>query len=74
MQILRSLFASVKLVRQISTPGSVKPSEMAIQAVVKLTFKFHNPFENEMFLMLVDAHSKWIETFVTHGSTSSIVI
>ena len=39
-----------------------------------LHLDFAGHFENEMFLVLVDAHSKWIEISVTHGSTSSIVI
>ena len=40
----------------------------------RLHLDFAGPFENHMFLVLIDAYSKWIETFVTSSSTSSTVI
>ena len=46
----------------------------SVEHALALYLDFAGPFENQMFLVLVDAHSKWIETFVTHSSTSSIVI
>ena len=32
------------------------------------------PFEDKMFLILIDAHSKWIEAFCTQKATSRVVI
>ena len=40
----------------------------------RLHLDFAGPFGNCMFLVLIDAHSKWIETFPTSNSTSFTVI
>ena len=40
----------------------------------RLHVDFAGPFENKMFLILIDAHSKWIEAFQTSNATSRTVI
>ena len=40
----------------------------------RLHADFAGPFENKMFLILIDAHSKWIEAFQTSNATSRTVI
>ena len=35
---------------------------------------YAGPFEGKMILILIDAHSKWVEAICTHGSTSTVVI
>ena len=44
----------------------LNPSKWPSKLWSRLHLDFVGPFENEMFLV-------WIETFVTHGSTSSII-
>jgi len=44
---------------------------MAYQTLVQ---DFASPFLRRMFLVLIDAHSKWIEAYVTSSATSSVVI
>ena len=40
----------------------------------RLHLDFAGPLFGKMFLVLIDAHSKWIEVFPTNGSTSLVVI
>ena len=40
----------------------------------RLHLDFSNPFLGWMFLILIDAHSKWIETFITSLATSTALI
>ena len=40
----------------------------------RLHLDFAGPFENRMFLVIFDAHSKWIESFPTKNATSTVVI
>ena len=40
----------------------------------RLHLDFMGPFEDRMFLILIDAHSKWIEAFCTQKATSRVVI
>ena len=34
---------------------------------------YAGPFLGRMFLVLIDAHSKWIEAYATSSATSSVV-
>lgn len=38
------------------------------------SFDFAGPMNGKMYLVIIDAHSKWIEAFVTTSSTSTTVI
>ena len=40
----------------------------------RLHLDFAGPVDGKMFLVLINAHSKWIEIFPTNGSTSAVVI
>ncbi len=40
----------------------------------RIHLDFAGPFENRMFLVIIDAHSKWIESFPTKNATSTVVI
>ena len=40
----------------------------------RLHLDFMGPFEDRMFLILINAHSKWIEAFCTQKATSIVVI
>ena len=35
---------------------------------------YTDPFQGKLILILIDAHSKWVEAICTPGSTSTIVI
>ena len=40
----------------------------------RLHLDFASPFQGKMLLVLVDAHSKWLEVFITSSATSEVVI
>ena len=40
----------------------------------RLHLDYAGPFEGKMILILIDAHSKWVEAVCTPGSTSAVVI
>ena len=40
----------------------------------RLHLDFAGPLQNKMFLIFIDAHSKWVEAFPTNSSTSAVVI
>ena len=40
----------------------------------RLHLDFAGPFQGKMFLVLVDAHSKWMEVFITSSATSEVVV
>ena len=44
------------------------------QPWARLHFDYAGPFEGKMILILIDAHSKWVEAICTHGSISAVVI
>ena len=35
---------------------------------------YAGPFQGHMFLVVIDAHSKWIEAWPVHAATSSAII
>ena len=40
----------------------------------RLHIDYVGPFMNSMFLLIIDAHSKWVEIFKTSSSTSAATI
>ena len=50
------------------------PWEWPKQPWVRIHADFAGPFLGKMFLILIDAHSKWIEVHITTSTTSSITI
>ena len=60
---------------QSSPPiASLNPWKWPTRPWSRLHLDFMGPFEDRMFLILIDAHSKWIEAFCTQKSTSRVVI
>ena len=50
------------------------PWEWPKQPWVRIHADFAGPFLGKMFLILIDAHSKWIEVHITASATSSVTI
>ena len=40
----------------------------------RLHLNFAGPFLNYMFLVIIDAHTKWLEVIPLHGATSQLTI
>ena len=52
----------------------LQPWKWPTRPWARLHLDFAGPLFGKMFLVLIDAHSKWIEAFPTTGSTSAVVI
>ena len=52
----------------------LNPWKLPIRPWSRLDLDFIGPFEDIMFLILIDAHSKWIEAFFTQKATSKVII
>ena len=50
------------------------PWKWPSQPWTRLHIDFAGPMNGKMYLVIIDAHSKWIEAFVTTSSTSTTVI
>ena len=60
---------------QSSPPlAPLNPWKWPTRPWARLHLDFAGPFEGKMFLILIDAHSKWIEAVVTSSTSSSVVI
>ena len=59
-----------------STPpvARLHPWSWPTRPWARLHLDYAGPFEGKMILILIDAHSKWVEAICTHGSTSAVVI
>ena len=55
-------------------PAPLQPWSWPTRPWSRLHLDYAGPFLSKMILVLIDAHSKWIEAFVTSRSTSSVVI
>ena len=47
---------------------------VAKQALVEVTVDFAGPFQGHLFLLVVDAHSKWLEAITVTSTASSTAI
>ena len=63
-----------QLVQASPPPVPISPWRWPSRPWVRLHLDFAGPLENQMFLILIDAHSKWIEAFPTTNSTLTTVI
>ena len=61
-------------VSSMPPPAPLQPWSWPSRPWSRLHLDFAGPFLGKMFLVLIDAHSKWIETFITPSATSSVVI
>ena len=60
---------------QSSPPAApLNPWKWSTRPWARLHLDYAGPFENRMFLILIDAHSKWIEAVCTKRATSTAVI
>ena len=50
------------------------PREWPHKPWIRLNLDYAGPFLGKMFLIVMDAHSKWIEAFPMNTSTSSATI
>ena len=59
-----------------STPSValLQPWSWPTRPWARLHLDYAGPFQGKMILILIDAHSKWIEAICTPGSTSAVVI
>jgi transposase InsO family protein len=55
-------------------PAPLNPWKWPTRPWSRLHLDFAGPFEHKMFLILIDAHSKWIEAFSVSNATSQTVI
>ena len=65
---------SCQSVKSMPPLAPLQPWSWPTRPWSRLHLDFAGPLEGKMFLVLIDAHSKWIETFVTSSSTSAVVI
>jgi len=56
------------------TKAPLHPWEWATTPWQRIHIEFAGPFQNSMFLVVVDAHSKWPEVFPVSSTTSSSTI
>ncbi len=56
------------------SPAPFSPWQWPSRPFAQLHLDFAGPFENKMFLVEINAHSKWIEDFCVSKATSSVVI
>ena len=63
-----------QLVQAMPPTAPLQPWSWPSRPWSRLHLDFAGPVEGKMLLILIDAHSKWIEVFVTSSSTSAIVI
>ena len=68
------LCQACQVVQSLPPHVPLNPWKWPSRSWARLHLDFAGPLENRMFLVLIDAYSKWIETFPTHGSTSTTVI
>ena len=66
--------AACQEVQSSPPPAPLHPWKWPSRPWARLHLDFAGPFENRMFLVLIDAHSKWIEAFCVQNATSRTVI
>ena len=66
--------AECQMVRAAPPVAPLHPWKWPTRPWARLHLDYANPFLGKMFLVLIDAHSKWIEAICTPSSTSDIII
>ena len=71
-----SVQACAECQAQQSAPpvAPLQPWKWPSRPWVRLHMDYAGPFQGKMFLVVIDAHSKWVEAFPTNSSTSAVVI
>ena len=60
--------------RNNPSPAPVHPWEWTAKPWSRLHLDYAGPFMGKIFLLIVDAHSKWMDVHLTHTSTSQITV
>ena len=60
--------------RNNPAPAPVHPWEWTAQPWSRLHLDYAGPFMGKMFLLIVDAHSKWMDIHITDTNSSQITI
>ena len=63
-----------QLVRPANHPETIQPWEWPTKPWLRLHLDYAGPVNGKMYLILVDAHSKWLEVRQTNTATSSVTI
>ena len=63
-----------QLNRKAPEVAPLQPWEWPDKPWVRVHVDYAGPFLNRMFLIVVDAHSKWLEVHITANSTASVTI
>ena len=61
-------------VSSVPPPAPLNPWKWPTRPWARLHLDFAGPFEGRLFLIMIDAHSKWIEAVSTHSTSSAVVI
>ena len=65
---------SCQQIRKAPPQAPLHPWEWPNEPWDRIHVDYAGPFESKMFLIIVDAHSKWIDVHITTSSTSRITI
>ena len=68
------LCAQCQEVQSAPPVAPLNPWKWPTRPWARLHIDFAGPFLGKYFLILIDAHSKWIEAVVTSSTSSSVVI
>ncbi len=60
--------------RAVPTSAKLHPWEWPERPWSRLHIDYAGPLQGKMFLIVIDAHSKWLEVFPVHSATSSATI
>ena len=63
-----------QLVRPANPPETIQPWKWPTKPWLRLHLDYAGPVHGKMYLILVDAHSKWLEVRQTNTATSSVTI
>ena len=69
---IEKVCAACQEIQSSPPPAPLNPWKWPTRPWSRLDFA--GPFENRMFFLLIDSHSKWIEAFCTSNATSKSVI
>ena len=58
----------------VPPPPPLNPWKWPTRPWARLHLDFARPFEGKLFLIVIDAHSKWIEAVCTHSTSLVVVI
>ena len=60
--------------RKMPPRAPLHPWEWSNKPWSRLHIDFVGPFMGQMLLVIIDAHSKWFEVYITNSSTSAVTV